>query len=72
MLLRRSNSMMPAGVQGASAGTLRNKIADVDRMKAVYIFFRSYGQKHLLCVHMRRQGQLHQDGINIIALVQRL
>ncbi len=62
--------MMPAAVQGGSAGCPVCKPAYVDRMKAINILVRTHRFEQQLGVYMRRQRQLNQDAIDILACIQ--
>ena len=62
--------MIPAGRARHQSGTLGGEIADVHGMKSVHIFFRDDRQQDLLGVHLRRQRQLHQDAVDLVAPVQ--
>ena len=60
----------PGGRARHQAGALGRKEADVHGMEAVNIFRGIDRQQDFLRIHLRRQGQLHQDAVNLAAAVQ--
>ena len=68
--LRRRISITPRGVQATSCGAASHQPADVHGMKPVHIFCRVHGFEYALAIHLRRQRQLHENAVDVVAAIQ--
>ena len=60
------------GCAGQIGFASNHHVAHVHGMKAVHILFRPDGHNHLVLVNMTGQGQLHQNAMHAVVLVQLL
>ncbi len=60
------------GRAGARSRQPGHQGADIAGMEAVDVLFGGDGQQDALGIHLRRQGELHQDAIDIVARVELL
>ena len=62
--------MSPAGVQGTKVWALGGQKPGVDRVEPVHVLVGRNGHQHPRGIHLGRQGQLHQDAVDVVAGVE--